>query len=206
MAGSLAQQPHVAGMQEVEAAVGEADRLARPMPPQSLPRADARSRILAPSGAWCSIRSRWISSRVRERHAELLDFEAAGHVAQRGRLGIVGPAGQAEADDGEHHVAGSGDVVDLPRPRRQQLGAAVGAHQGHAIAVERDEHGLHLEALHELLADPNRVFGPADGHPGGELGLEPVRGHAVHAAIPAVVVRPDRVGEHADARPPAISR
>ena len=81
----------------------------------------------------------------QERHAELLDFEAAGHVAERGRLGIVGADGQAETDDGEHHVAGPGDVVDLPRPRRQQLGAAIGAHQRHSVAVERDEHGLHLE-------------------------------------------------------------
>ena len=125
----------------------------------------------------------------QERDAELLDLEAAGDVAQRGGLVVVGPVGQAEADDRQHHVAGAGDVVNLPGTGRQQLGAAVGAHQGHAVAVERDEHGLHSSVSTSCLPTRERIVGPGDRQAGRELGFETVGRHAVDAAVPRIVGR-----------------
>ena len=143
----------MADVEQVEAAVGEDDRLARLAPAADLGGELLPVEDLRALGRWWSSRSRRISSRVSERDADLLDLQAAGDVPERGGLVVVGARGQAEADDREHHVAGAGDVVDLPRPGRQQLGAAVGADQGHAVAVERDEDGLHLERLDQLPAD-----------------------------------------------------
>ena len=156
----------------------------------------SRSRTCEPRARWWSIRSRRISSRVKQRDAELLDLEAAGDVAQRGGLVVVGAAGQAEADDREDHVAGAGDVVDLPWPSRQELGPAVGADQRHAVAVERDQDGLHPQRLDQRLADPQGVFGLGDRHTGGQLGFETVGRHAVDAAI-AASNRPSGSGRRA---------
>ncbi len=197
MPGGLAQQTHVARMKKVEAAVGEADRLAGPLSPGHFGFEVVSVEDL---GAFRGAVVDQVSMDLvagEERHAELLDFEPAGHVAERGRFGVVGAAGQTEADDGQHHVAGAGDIVDLPRPGWQDLRAAVGTHEGHPFAVESNEHGLHLQVFDQLLAETKRVFGPADRQPGSELGLEPVGRHAVHAAIAAVVVRTDRVSNHA---------
>ena len=81
-----------------------------------------------------------------QRHPELLDLEAAGDIAQRGRLVVVGPAGQAQPHHGQHHIPGAGDVVHLARPRWEELGSSVGAHQRHPVAVQRDQHRFHLQA------------------------------------------------------------
>ena len=43
---------------------------------------------------------------------------------------------------------------------------------------------------------PQRVFLAGDRHAGGELSFQPVRGHAMHAAIAGIVGRSDRVCEH----------
>ena len=101
-------------MQKVEAAVGEADRLAGAVSPC---RFGVQAIAVKDLGAFgCVVIDQVAVDLVagQERHAELLDLEAAGDVAERGGFGIIGAAGQAEADDGEDHVAGAGDVVDLP--------------------------------------------------------------------------------------------
>ena len=51
-----------------------------------------------------------------------------------------------------HHVAGAGDVVDLPRPGREDCAPAVAMGQGHAVLVERDDGGFEVELLAQLAA------------------------------------------------------
>ena len=82
--------------------------------------------------------------------ADLLDFQAAGDVGQAdGRL-VVGAGRQGHAQHGQHHVAGAGDVVDLPRPGRKHFRPAVGVDQRHAFLVERDDGRLQVELFAQL--------------------------------------------------------
>ena len=53
------------------------------------------------------------------------------------------------------HVAGAGDVVNLPRPSREMLGPAVAMLQDHAVLVERDDGGFQIEL--SLAADRRRA-------------------------------------------------
>ena len=76
----------------------------------------------------------------QERHAELLDFEAAGNVPERGGLVVVGSAGDAQTDDREDHVARTGDVVDLAGCGWAPTRLGPRRAPGHAVAIERDQH------------------------------------------------------------------
>ena len=79
-------------------------------------------------------------------HADLLDLQAAGDISQRRGLVVVGPAGQAEADDRQDHVAGAGDVVDLAGAGRdQEPTGRRRSDQGHAVPVEGDQDRVHPE-------------------------------------------------------------
>jgi hypothetical protein len=60
---------------------------------------------------------------------------------------------QAEAEHGDHGVAGAGDVEDLLRLRRDVQGLAGVPVEAHAALAARDEHGLAVEALEDAPAD-----------------------------------------------------
>ncbi len=94
---------------------------------------------------------------AQKRHAELFHLETARHVAECGRLGIICARGQAETHHGKHHVAGSRDVVDLPRPRWQQFGPAI-ARRATWWVQAASEHGLHAQVVDQPLPRPNSVF------------------------------------------------
>ena len=95
-----------------------------------------------------------ISSRVTVATPIFFDLQTAGDVGQADGRVVVGAGRQGHAEDGHHHVAGAGDVVDLARPRREDLPAAVGVGQRHAFLVERDDGRLQVE----LLAQLGRAF------------------------------------------------
>src|SRR5205807_4281870 len=83
-------------------------------------------------------------------HADLLDFQAAGDVRQANGRVVVGSTSQGHAENAHDHVAGAGDVVDLPGPGRKQLPPAVAMHQGHAVFVEGNDGRLQIELFLEL--------------------------------------------------------
>ena len=78
--------------------------------------------------------------------AKPLDFEAAGRVGHFDGGRIVGARGEHVAQGGQDHVAGAGDVADLPRPGGKEAGVARGVGPGHAVAVERDQRGIDAES------------------------------------------------------------
>src|SRR5262249_47815158 len=77
--------------------------------------------------------------------ADLFDLQPARYVRQPDRRVVVGARGQRQAEHAQYHVAGAGDVVNVPRPGREMLASAVGVGQGHAVAVERDNARLHVQ-------------------------------------------------------------
>ena len=78
--------------------------------------------------------------------ADLLDFQAAGDVGQANGVGVTRARGERQPEHAQHHVAGAGDVVHLPRSRRVDAAGAVAAGQGHAVLVERDDAGFEVES------------------------------------------------------------
>ena len=60
---------------------------------------------------------------ARQRHdAQPLDLQPAGRVGDLDGRRPIGAGRQSIAQGGQHHVAGPGDVADLPRPRGEQAG------------------------------------------------------------------------------------
>ena len=123
---------HVAGVQHVEAAVGERDPLARPAAGESSSASSCGSRqtLLRPAcvrrrGTGACSRSARISSRVTVATPIFSTSSPPAMFASRIAGVVVRPGGQGQAERRHHHVAGAGDVVDLPRPRREGSAAAV---------------------------------------------------------------------------------
>ena len=50
--------------------------------------------------------------------ADFLDFESPGDVREAGEVFGIDSRGRANADHRQHHVAGSGDVVNVPLASR----------------------------------------------------------------------------------------
>ena len=111
----LAQVTDVAGVQNVEAAVGEGDGLALlaiggQLGQQLLERAQ-----LAQFLVLLSQQGEQDFIQVNGYHAEAFHFEAGGGIGQLHRGVPVGAVGQRRSEHGQDHVAGAGDVIDRAR-------------------------------------------------------------------------------------------
>ena len=96
------------------------------------------------------------------RCSDRVDFDSAGHVGQLRQVERVDAGIGSDADHGQHHVAGTSDVVDFTLPRRKQLGSAVAADYDHAVAVERDEGMFEFQLLTQPATGREGVFFRAD--------------------------------------------
>ncbi len=135
----------------------------------------------------------------QQRDADLLDLQPPRDVPERRGLVVVGPGGQAEADDRQDHVARPGDVVHLAGAGRHDLAPAIGADQGHPVAVERHQDRVHPELLDQRPPHLDRLVGRPDRPPRRQPRFEPVGRHAVDPGVPGVVRPPDRVGHDRNA-------
>lgn len=95
-------------------------------------------------------------------HADLFDFQAASDVRQPREADGVDPGRHADANHGENHVAGAGDVVDLAGPRRQVDRLGVPAGEDDAVPIKRDERHVEIELLDEQVAGDESFGDRAD--------------------------------------------
>ena len=120
----------VAGVQQIEDAVGEDDAAARARAAASR-HATARVEVedAAPakrSASPASLHSATISSRRRGRRAELLDHRAGGEVRELHRgLDRRSRAASASVKHRDHRIAGAADVEHRARDRRDVEALAV---------------------------------------------------------------------------------
>src|SRR5262249_17053784 len=130
----------VAGVQDVEAAVGKGDPLTGAAAGFQFGKQLRQRPDLAGGGVGVGG-----GGRVEEvvdnlfaghgRDADLLDFQSAGHIRQPNRGRVVGTCGQCEPEDTHDHVAGAGNVVDLSRPRWVDVLGPVAVGEGHAVLI-----------------------------------------------------------------------
>ena len=152
----------MARVDQVEAAVGEAD--AQPLPPPYLGplaqlfrlydlRLDAQQ-VAMPQ------RLRHLA-RVRHRRADLADDDAGGDVGELGRISQRGAGRQARRQRGGDRVARARHVEHLACLSRKRVRRTFGIDQHHAIPAEGDEHRPDTEAPRQaaralgLLARPH---------------------------------------------------
>src|SRR5262249_18002665 len=118
----------VAGVQDVEASIGENDPLTQsPAACQFLSECLAWEDFL--SAAWSS--SEQVAKDLIARHgrdANLFNFQAAGNVGQANRRVVVSSRSKCHGQNAHDHIAGPGDVIDLARSRGEKLTPAVAGH------------------------------------------------------------------------------
>ena len=110
---------------------------------------------------------------------------------------VVGAGRQGHAQHRHHHVAGPGDVVDLPRPGREDLAPAVAVGQGHAFLVERDDGRFQVEPFAQLGRGLQRRGRVVQHAAGGQAGFQAVGRDRRAAVILAIIAAANRVGQHA---------
>ncbi len=143
----------MAGMQDVETAIGEADPLALLAPFRELRiQFVARGHDLFLGGEERMRQD--LAAQFRRRHhrgALLADRDRGGGVRHpQGRFPI-GAGGQRHRQRRGDGVAGAGDVAHLDRKSRHMDGIALARHQGHAVLALRHQHRLAIGQLHDLL-------------------------------------------------------
>ena len=122
-------------------------------------------------------------------------------LASRIAGGVVGPGGQRQAERRQHHVAGAGDVVHLPRPGREDgLGRpsrwARAMPSLSSVTIAGFQVELRRGAAAAAASASSSVAIVAAG---GQARFEAVRRDRRAAAVLAVVAAADRVGEDAHA-------
>ena len=182
----------MAGVQDIEAAVGQHDLAALLSGPPNQPERrflgnDARA---GPCAALIEL------GQGHGRGAEFFDHEAGRAVGERRGLAYCIPRGQGRGQRRDHRIARAGHVIDLVRLGRQMQGRRGGREQAHAVFATRDQQGLQIE------------FGAEARRPGGQFGL--ARGAPGHGlkflligrqdAGPAVTGKIGRLGVHQHAR------
>ena len=132
----------MAGVQQVEAAVGEADA-----PPLGPPAPHPLQRLGRLHHLGLAVGQPLVAQRagklvgVDHRGADLADDDSAGQVGQPRRVLQRRPGGQGCGEGGDRRVAGAGDVEHLARLAVQVGGGAIGRHHRHAQLAAGDHHG-----------------------------------------------------------------
>lgn len=193
--GGGAEESGVTDVQEVEASVGEDDFLAEATSSSDFECEHLAVELFAGEGAIVIHEIAQDFFAREESHADAFDLEAAGDVTQACGFEVVAPCRQAEAHDGEDHIAGTCNVVHLACACGHQFGMAIGSDQGHAIPIERDQGAFQVQIAHEGASGVQRILGAIDRDAGCEGGLEPVGGHACDAAVPGIVASADGIDE-----------
>ena len=143
----------VAGMQDVEAAIGEADAQPLPAPVRQMRIEIAASRHDLLFGRQRRMRQDF-PPQFRRRHgggALLADRDRGRRIRHPQRRLPVGPGRQRQRQHGGDRVARAGDVAHLDRQRRHVDRLAAANHQRHAVFALRHQHGL---AIGEIPSRP----------------------------------------------------
>ncbi|SST07125.1 Uncharacterised protein [Acinetobacter baumannii] len=195
----------MAGVKDVEAAIGEDDLLA-----VGAGVFDCQQQLLqaqhATLGTLLALHRATQFGRADRRGTQLADHDAGGQVGQahRGRQLLAG--GKRRGQGGDDRIAGTGDVEHFPRPRRQVQGRLAMAEQGHAMLAAGHQQGTEVEFAHQRLALGDQFgFVGATADDGLEFGQ--VRGDQAGAAIDGEVLalgigqyrnvaRPRRLDQH----------
>ena len=191
------QRVDVAGVQQVEAAVGHGDptpALAKPLElaEELIDREDLVRRCVTDLGK--------LSQHFAPgdgNHAETLDLQSAGQVGQLHGRGMVGSGGHSVSDGREDHVARARDVRDLAGAAAKQRGVAPCVGPGDAVAIEGDRGGLDAEAEH-LAGDFQALVRGGDLRSQGQPGLRAIGRDAGTSGIAMIVGPGHRVGDYRD--------
>ena len=192
----LGQQPHMSWMDQVEAAIGEAD-------PQSLcpPRRSALDRLVA-RGDLAVGRDEVLQMQHTEqfvaadrRRAWLAHSDTRRDVGKHCRLGQRGTCTERDRQRGHQRIAGARHIGDLARPRRQVQWRLVVPHQGETLGGARHQHGRATGVIQRTASRPVGLAVVVGFDPGGPTHFILVRGQDRGATI-AGEVHPLRVRDH----------
>ena len=159
-------------------------------------RACSRSTILCLLQAWSAASELAISSRRRTATPGRSTSKPAATFASRTAARNVDVAAEAQAEHGQHHVAGAGNVVDLSRAGRKGFPLPVGLHQHHAVAVERDQGHRQLGSLAQADAGRDRVLHRGNANAGGRFGLRAIRFDQRRPVILPAIAAAARIDQH----------
>ncbi len=114
--------------------------------------------------------------------ADLTHRHARGHIGQGGRVGQVLAGRQGRRQGGDHRIAGTGDVEHLACPRRQMQRRVTVAQQGHAALAAGDQQRLQFQFPTQRLAPGHQIV-LAVAAPRHRLEFVQVRGEQGGAAV-----------------------
>ena len=181
----LLEQVDVAGMEEIEAAVGEADAPAPAAPALDLLDRRLARKDLAQTAPLGAERGEQLLG-PRGSSADLADHDAGGDVGQpccRGQLEAARyPGGQRR----HHRIAGAGDIEHLGRLGRKMLWAGL-VEQRHPVLGPRHQHGAEAVRHAERRGGRDQRGLAVDRHSTGFRKLAAVGCYDIGAGIAAVI-------------------